>query len=144
MFLGRYYHSLEDKGRLAIPASFRQLLGKHPILTRGLDSCLYLFSSTTWSKLIADLNTSPLAPEDTRTLTRLLAHDAQILEFDAQGRSLLNRELRQFAHLTKQVVVAGSATWVEIWDQARYHQYLNNAQTNIDQIAARIREVSHE
>ena len=141
MFLGRYYHSLEGKGRLAIPVSFRKLLGKSPILTRGLDSCLYLLPSKSWTKLIADLHTSPLANTDTRTLTRLLSHNAQVVSFDAQGRALLNPDLRDFAGLTKNVVIAGSLTWVEIWDQSRYHAHLNNAQNQINQIAERINRV---
>ena len=144
MFLGRYYHSLEDKGRLAIPASFRQLLGARPILTRGLDGCLYLLPSATWKQLISNLHAHPLANQHIRTLTRLLAHDAQILEFDPQGRALLSSDLRHFAGLTRKVVVAGSLNWVGIWDQARYHAQLNTAQAQMDQIANLFNTVNHE
>lgn len=144
MFLGRYYHSLESKGRLAIPPPFRRLLGAKPILTRGLDGCLYLLPAATWRKLVADLNTSPLADRHTRTLTRLLAHDALELQFDPQGRALLSADLRRFAGLTKTIVIAGSLNWVEIWDQARYHTHLNNAAEHMDDIAARFRKVNHE
>src|SRR3989344_2017320 len=144
MFLGRYYHSLESKGRLAIPPLFRRLLGAKPILTRGLDGCLYLLPAATWEKLIADLHTSPLADHHTRTLTRLLAHDALELEFDPQGRALLSADLRRFAGLTKKIVIAGSLNWVEIWDQARYHTHFNNTASHMDEIAARFREVNHD
>ena len=146
MFLGRYYHSLEDKGRLAIPAPFRRLLGTKPILTRGLDGCLFLFSQAAWQKLITNLNTSPLAGADTRTLTRLFAHDALEVTYDPQGRALVSRELRDFAGLKKQVIIAGSVTWVEIWDQALYHQHLKNATRTIDHIAQRLSRItnSHE
>ncbi|OGY15525.1 MAG: division/cell wall cluster transcriptional repressor MraZ [Candidatus Chisholmbacteria bacterium RIFCSPHIGHO2_01_FULL_48_12] len=144
MFLGRYYHSLESKGRLAIPPLFRRLLGAKPILTRGLDGCLYLLPTATWKKLIADLHTSPLADRHTRTLTRLLAHDALELQFDPQGRALLSADLRRFAGLTKKIVIAGSLNWVEIWDQARYHTHFNNTASHMDEIAARFREVNHD
>lgn len=141
MFLGRYYHSLESKGRLFIPAPFRKLLGKTPVLTRGLDGCLYLLSSKDWKKLVDDLHSSPLANQNIRTLTRLLAHDAQNLEYDAQGRALIGKYLRQFANLTKQVVIAGSLNWVEIWDKARYQKHFNNAQTQIDYLAETLNKI---
>ncbi len=143
MLLGRYYHSLESKGRLAIPAKFRQLLGTPAILTRGLDGCLWLFSTKNWQKLIADLNTNPLADKDTRTLTRLFAHDALEVNFDSQGRALISQDLRRYAHLKQQVVIAGSFDWVEIWDQTLYHQHLKNAEHQIDQIAQRLSRLNH-
>ena len=143
MFLGRYYHSLETKGRLAIPAPFRRRLGPHPVLTRGLDGCLYLLSRLTWQKLVTELHPSPLAATETRTLTRLLAHDATEVNFDSQGRALVSRELRQFAQLTKAVVIAGSIDWVEIWDQSRYRKHLNNATQEVDQLADRLVRLTH-
>ena len=145
MLLGRYYHSLESKGRLAIPAKLRKLLGTKPILTRGLDGCLWLFSTDNWHKLITDLRVSPLSGADSRTLTRLFAHDAQKVIYDSQGRALISQELRDFAQLKKQVVIAGSFDWVEIWDKNLYHQHLKNAQKQVDQIEERLsRLTSHD
>lgn len=137
MFLGRYYHSLEAKGRLAIPAPFRRLLGTKSVLTRGLDGCLLLLPPNSFKILIADLHPSPLSHKETRTLTRLLSHDALEVNYDSQGRILISQDLRQFAHLENQVVIAGSLDWVEIWDKALYHQHLKNSAQFMDQIAQR-------
>ena len=125
MFTGRYYHSIEAKGRLAIPKTFREELGSGGVITWGLDGCLFLFPASYWQKFSEKLASLSLTNPSARNLTRLLVQSAPALDLDHQGRTLIPDYLRQQANLKKQVVVAGSLTRVEIWDREMYHQHLD-------------------
>lgn len=138
MFIGSFYHSLQAKGRLAIPARFRSNLGEQPILTRGLDSCLQLLPFDIWSKLTQTLGNNPLEPQKQRQLRRWLANAATQAEFDNQGRILIPKNLRETAHLTKKVVITGSLDWVEIWDVETYHQHLDQVEANSQDLVEQI------
>jgi len=137
-FLGHYYHALEQKGRLAIPALFRKNLGKEPVLTRGLEGCLFLFPQTTWQEVVAAAERKPLTRRASREWVRLLTYNAQRVEFDAQGRILVPDHLRQFAGLTEKVVLAGALNRIEIWQQERYHTYLEKLEGRAEEIAEAI------
>lgn len=125
MFIGRYYHTIESKGRLAIPASFREGLTSGGVVTWGLDGCLFLFPDSYWQKLSEKLASLPMTNLQARNFTRLLVQSAQPLELDSQGRTLIPEHLRQQAQLKKQVVVAGALTRIEIWDRDAYHQHFD-------------------
>jgi MraZ protein len=135
MFTGRYYHSIEAKGRLAIPQTFREGLASGGVITWGLDGCLFLFPASYWQKFSKKLASLSLTNQSARNLTRLLIQSAVDLNLDSQGRTLIPDYLRQQANLKKQVVVAGSLTRIEIWDRDLYHQHL-------DLIAQKINEGS--
>ncbi len=124
MFIGRYYHQIETKGRLAIPRKFRENLHSGGVITWGLDGCLFLFPTSYWQKLSNKLAKLPLTNPSARQLTRLLVQSATDLNLDKQGRTLLPEHLRTQAQLTKQVVVAGALTRIEIWDKDHYHKHL--------------------
>ena len=138
MFIGRYYHSLENKGRLAIPPLFRRLLQQNPIITKGLDGCLFMVPSQVWHQLTADLRGSPLTKQDTREFIRLIAHDAQPVKFDNQGRTLIPQTLREYAKITKEVVIAGSLYWIEIWNRDIYHQHMATTEKQAELVAERL------
>jgi MraZ protein len=125
MFTGLYYHRLEAKGRLAIPQAFREGLASGGVITSGLDGCLFLFPNSYWQKFSEKLASLPLTNQAARNLTRLLVQSAIDLNLDAQGRTLIPEYLRNQANLKKQVVVAGSLTRIEIWDQEAYHKHLD-------------------
>src|SRR3990167_3035842 len=144
MLLGRYYHTLENKGRIAIPPVFRRQLGQRPIITRGLDGCLFVVPSEVWQQLTADLRGSPLTKQDTREFIRLIAHDAQEVVFDPQGRTLIPQTLRSYAKITKEVVVAGSLDWVEIWDRDIYHQHMAGTEKQAAEVAERLANIGGE
>jgi MraZ protein len=124
MFIGRYYYRIEAKGRLAIPAQFREELKSGGVVTSGLDGCLFLFPSSYWQKFSDKLASLSLTNPTARSLTRVLVQSAVNLDLDSQGRTLIPEYLRQLANLKKQVVVAGSLNHVEIWDQEDYHSHL--------------------
>ncbi len=142
-FIGRYYHALEQKGRLSIPVSFRTKLRQHAIVTTGLDGCLFLFETTTWQKIVADTANGPLTKKNIRDWGRYLANNAEEVTCDAQGRILLSEHVRQQAKLKKDVVIVGSIDRIEIWDQTIYHQYLDDLEKRAVSIAESI-EVNHE
>ncbi len=125
MFIGHYYHSIEAKGRLAIPASFRSQLDSGGVVTWGLDGCLFLFPSSYWQKLSKKLASLPMTNPQARNLTRVLVQSASDLSLDTQGRTLIPEHLRKTANLKKQVVVAGSLNRIEIWDRDNYHMHLD-------------------
>lgn len=125
MFIGHYYHSIENKGRLAIPVSFRDQLQSGGVLTWGLDGCLFLFPASSWQKLSDKLASLSMTNPQARQLTRLLVQSASDLNLDSQGRTLIPEHLRKIANLKKQVVVAGSLNRVEIWDRDTYHEHLD-------------------
>lgn len=133
MFTGRYYHSIEAKGRLAIPQAFREELISGGVITWGLDGCLFLFPASYWQKFSEKLASQSLTNQHARNLTRLLIQSASELNLDSQGRTLIPDYLRQQANLKKQVVVAGSLNRIEIWDREMYH-------THLDLIAQKINE----
>lgn len=125
MFIGRHYHKLEAKGRLAIPSPFRAKLSSGGVITVGLDGCLFLLPKLYWQQLSEKLSRLPLTHKTGRLFTRILVQSAVSLELDSQGRTLIPDYLRKTAQLKKQVVVAGALERIEIWDRDLYHQHLN-------------------
>ncbi len=120
MFLGRYAHSLDAKGRLAIPARFREELAQGVVLTRGIDRCLALYPMAAWLPLAAKVSALPISDPDARTFRRMVFAEAANLEPDAQGRILLPPELRGYAEIDREAYVVGVNTSIEIWSPARW------------------------
>lgn len=135
MLIGQFHHNLQAKGRIAIPAKFRDELGEKVILTQGVDACLNLLPFNIWSRLIANLGDNPLVSKEARQLRRLLAHQAVEVEYDAQGRILIPEYLRDWAKLKKAVVIAGSIDWVELWDLDTYKSHINEIGANAEVLA---------
>jgi len=125
MFTSHYYHTLETKGRLAIPVVFREKLTSGGVITIGLDGCLFLFPNSYWQELCNKLAALPLTNQVGRQFIRLLVQSAADLALDSQGRTLIPDYLKESASLKKQVVIAGALERIEIWDRDRYHQHLN-------------------
>lgn len=140
MFIGRHYHNLEAKGRLAIPQSFRAHLKSGGVITWGLDGCLFLFPVLYWQKLSSKLAALPLTNPSARQFTRLLVQSAVELNLDSQGRTLIPEHLKIQAKLKKQVVIAGALTRAEIWDKDLYHKHLEKItrQVPLDQELANL------
>ncbi|MFA6553310.1 MAG: division/cell wall cluster transcriptional repressor MraZ [Patescibacteria group bacterium] len=123
MFIGEYQHSIDDKGRLAIPIKFRAELEKGAVVTRGLDNCLFLYTQTDWKQLADKLAKLPISKANTRAFARLMLAGAMDCEIDKQGRVILPDYLRKYAGVKKNVVVAGLYNRLEIWDEAAWEKY---------------------
>jgi MraZ protein len=137
MFIGKYYHTIEEKGRVSLPKSFREL-EKQWVITRGLDGGLFLFPAKSFQQQVQTLNQLGFTKKAHRDFVRLLTNDAESLEADTQGRITIPEYLRAAAQLTKQVVIVGSFERVEIWDVDTYHAYLDTIAQNAEEIAEQI------
>lgn len=115
MFLGRYNHSLDAKGRVAIPARFRDLLGSDAVITRGIDRCLSLYPMNAWNPLAEKVSSLSISDPDARAFRRMVFAEAANVELDKQGRINIPSDLRQFAGLDTEVLVVGMHTYVELW-----------------------------
>lgn len=139
MFKGEYNHSIDAKGRLIIPAKFREELGENFVLTRGLDGCLSIYSRETWNAFEQKLATLPLTSKDARTFTRFFVTGAADCELDKQGRILVPATLRDYAGLEKDVILAGNLDRIEVWSKERYEA--NNDFTDMDAIAQGLQDI---
>ena len=138
MFIGRYYHTIEAKGRISLPKKFREEETQAFVITRGLDGGLYVFPEVTWKEEVEQLTTRTFTKKDHRDLVRLMTNDAQVVEVDHLGRILIPEYLREFAHLEKQAVIIGSFNKIEIWNTELYHTYIEQVEKNAEEIAERI------
>ncbi|HEX9371438.1 MAG TPA: division/cell wall cluster transcriptional repressor MraZ [Roseiflexaceae bacterium] len=140
MFLGEYDHNLDDKGRLAIPSRFREELGDGVVVTRGFDRCLMGFPRPVWEKLAQQVSALSLGQGEARNLRRLLFSGAADVLLDRQGRILIPQNLREYAGLGDQVIVAGLNTHFEIWATEHWNEVLasldNSASAIAEQLAA--------
>lgn len=138
MLLGEYRHSLDQKGRVAIPAKFRGKLAGGAIITRGLDRCLFLFSGKEWETLAAKLTTLPIAQANSRAFVRLMFAGAMDVELDQQGRILVPDYLRTYASLGKHVVLAGLYNRIEVWDITQWEEYRKKTESSSQEIAEQL------
>lgn len=135
MFIGEYTHSIDEKGRMAIPSKMRKDISTGAVVTRGIDNCLWLFPKKEWQALAEKLASLPLSDANSRAFSRLMLAGAMEVEFDSQGRILLPGYLRTFAGLKKNAIVAGLYNRLEIWDSEKWTQYKDKTEKATDQIA---------
>ena len=141
MLLGEYQHNLDIKGRMAIPAKFREKLTAGAIITRGIDNCLFVFANDEWDTLAKKLITLPLAQANSRAFVRLMLAGATDVLLDHQGRILVPDYLRKYASLKKEVVVAGLYNRIEIWDEAAWRAYKTKTESASQEIAEKLGEL---
>jgi len=138
MFIGRFDHHLEEKGRLSIPAKFRPELAEGAILAQGLDGCLFLYPKSIWEQLIHKLSQLPLTRADARSFTRSLSFGATEVEIDRLGRILVPDYLRNFASLKSDCVIAGALERIEIWDKVKFEGYVKDVNSKAEIIAEKL------
>jgi len=135
MFIGEYQHTIDEKGRLAIPAKFRNELAKGAVVTRGLDNCLFLYPQKDWEELAQKLAKLPISQANTRAFARLMLAGAMDCEIDKQGRIILPDYLRKYGMLKKKVVIAGLYNRLEIWDVEAWEKYKTSTEKRGGDIA---------
>lgn len=141
MLIGEYRHTIDDKNRLSLPAKFRKEMGKSVVVTPGLDSCLFVFTAKSWEKLSGSLSDSSLLSADKRSLNRYLLGGATEVPVDGAGRMLLSEHLREWGKLKAKVVLIGVRDRVEIWDEAVWQAYRENAAKNAEAVAEKLSSV---
>ena len=142
MFYGEYAHTIDRKGRLIIPAKFRQTFKDQQIerlyLTRGLDECLFLFSESEWRAVEARFKQIPFTKAEGRKFNRLFFSGACEAQLDGLGRLLIPRPLKEFAHIKEDVVVVGVSTRIEIWAKEQWRAFYEASRQGYEDVAERV------
>ncbi len=141
MFIGEYQHTIDSKGRVAVPAKFRPKISKGAVVTRGLDDCLFLYTKEEWQKLADKLAALPISKANTRAFARLMLAGAMDVDLDSQGRIMLPEYLRKYASMTKKVIIAGLYSRLEIWDEAKWNKYKSGTEQKSGDIAEALGEL---
>ena len=139
MFMGKYNHTIDAKGRLIIPAKFREQLGEAFVITNGNDGCLNIYTEEDWETFLEKLQLLPTSNGDIRKIRRMLVTQAETVELDKQGRILVPTALRERAGLNKDVVLAGNIEKIEVWDKDRWEAEI--ASDDIDDITERMADL---
>lgn len=138
MFIGEFHHSVDSKGRLIIPALFREMLGERCVITRGIDQCLFIYPLSEWKLLLEKINGLPVNRKDARQFARFFLSGAIECEFDKQGRINISTPLMTYAELIKDCVVIGVSNRIEVWDNVKWESYFATSIDCISDIAENI------
>ncbi|WP_026476365.1 division/cell wall cluster transcriptional repressor MraZ [Alkaliphilus transvaalensis] len=141
MFFGEYNHTIDSKGRVSVPAKFREQLGDSFILTKGLDNCLFVYSQNEWKIMENKLKQLPLTNRDARAFVRFFFSGATECELDNQGRIRIPNNLREYAELEKEAVMIGVGTRIEVWSQNLWSNYNNDENLSYEEIASKMAEL---
>jgi MraZ protein len=120
---GTHQYQLDAKGRMSLPARFREALADGGFVTLGQDGCLYVFPLAEWNRMRGEVKTNLLADPETRHYERMFASAAERIDLDSQGRFVVPLRLRGRAGVTREVVVIGVLDRMEIWDRATWERY---------------------
>jgi len=135
MFMSKYNHTIDTKGRLIIPSKFREILEEEFVVTRGMDGCLFVYTNDDWIDFETKLSALPQTTnKDARKFARFFLSGASRVELDKQGRILLPGDLRDFAKLEKDVVLVGVGKRIEIWSKEKWDDV--STDLDMDDIAA--------
>ncbi len=141
MFIGEYNHSIDAKGRLAVPKKFRDDLRAGVVITKGLDNCLWVYTYEEWKNLATKLANLPISQSSTRAFARLMLAGAMDTVLDKQGRVVLPDYLREYAGIGKKVVVAGLFDRLEIWNEDKWQEYKEQTESESSEIAEKLGEL---
>lgn len=131
MLMGEFQHNIDAKGRLFMPAKLRETLGKHFIITKGVDGCLDVYPLNEWEKLQESFAHKVMPKQKERYVSRFIFGGAVDAEPDKQGRILLPANLRAYAHLIEVALIVGTGAKAEIWDAAKYSEYTTNVEKDV-------------
>ncbi len=141
MLIGEYYHSIDTKGRMALPAKFRQIFKSGAVITRGLDNCLFIYPKKDWQKLANKLAALPISQAKTRAFARLMLAGAMDVSLDKQGRVNLPDYLTAYAKINKKIVITGLYDRLEVWDENEWIKYRQETEANSSDIAEALGEL---
>lgn len=138
MFMGEFAHNIDRKGRLIMPARFREELGDKVVVNRGLDGCLYVYTMSQWQNVYEKLKTLPSTNKDARMYQRMMLSKAAECELDTQGRILIPAGLVKLAGLEKECMIIGVASHIEIWAKERWDQVEEVEAASFEEAAERL------
>lgn len=137
MFMGEYHYSIDEKGRLTIPAKLRYELGENFIVTRGLDGCLFVYPKSEWENIIQKYKELPNT-KDARNFMRFFLSGATVCEFDKQGRINISAPLTKYAELKKDCVIIGVNDRLEVWSKERWESFIDTNEDSLSDIAEKL------
>ena len=135
MFIGEYHHTIDEKGRIIIPSKFRDELGSNFVVTRGIESCLFVYPNKNWEQICEKLNSLPFTRKDARVFNRFFMSGATNVELDKQGRINISSPLITHANLKKDCVVIGTGDRLEIWSKEDWDSFFNSNKDSMSDIA---------
>lgn len=140
MLLGEFKHNIDSKNRLTIPAKLRMELGEKPVLTRGLDNCLFIYPNRDWQIFTEKLIALPLSQKKAREFKRFMLSGAFEIEIDDMGRALIPESLKKYSGLKKEVVIVGIGDRIELWDRDAWNKYIAAAEKESGDLAEGLSE----
>ena len=141
MFIGEYRHNLDAKGRVALPARFRDELKGGAVVTRGLDNALTLYTNAEWEKIARKLSALPLTNASARAFVRHILAGAMAVDIDSVGRVVVPQYLRKFANLSGTLIIAGLYNRIEIWNESDWQAYQESALKDTENIAEQLTDL---
>ena len=141
MLIGQYSHTIDDKKRLSVPTKWRSVFGKTLVATRGLDTCLFLYTKKEWEKIAEKLVSGSLGSRDSRDLNRFFLSGATEIEIDSAGRILIPEYLKDFAKLKDKIIFAGLYSRIEIWDEKSWEKKQVEVSSKADEVASKLQEI---
>lgn len=141
MFIGEYQHTLDPKNRVIMPSKFREKLGDSFVMTKGLDNCLFIYSSEEWSRVEEKLKSLPMTSKDARAFVRFFFAGACECELDKQGRIVMPNNLKDYARIDKELVIIGVSTRIEIWSREEWNKFNNDANISYEDVAEKMSQL---
>ena len=142
MFYGEHEHSIDRKGRLIIPSKFREVFKEHYVerffVTRGLDTCLFVFTEDEWKKQESKFKSLSFTNSQARQFNRLYFSGACEVACDRQGRILIPPYLKEFAKIKRDVIIVGVSDRIEIWSKEYWEEFYRNTKDSFEKIAEKI------
>jgi MraZ protein len=141
MFIGEYQHTLDPKNRVIMPSKFREKLGDSFVMTKGLDNCLFVYSSREWSIVEEKLKSLPMTNKDARAFVRFFFAGACECELDKQGRIVMPNHLKDYARIDKELVIIGVSTRIEIWSKEEWNKFNSDANISYEDVAEKMSQL---
>ncbi|HOH89668.1 MAG: division/cell wall cluster transcriptional repressor MraZ [Clostridia bacterium] len=141
MFIGEYNHTLDPKNRVIMPSKFREKLGDSFVMTKGLDNCLFIYSSQDWSIVEDKLKSLPMTNKDARAFVRFFFAGACECDLDKQGRMVIPNYLKEHANIDKELVIIGVSTRIEIWSKEEWNKFNNDANISYEDVAEKMSQL---
>lgn len=138
MLIGQYEHTIDNKKRLALPAKFRGELGLNVIITRGVGSCLAVYTEKEWQIMAEKLSSLPISQAEARSFARIILSGAMEASVDKLGRILIPDYLKDYAGLKKNVTICGLSTRLEIWDSEKWQEYKSKAEEGVEELVSKL------
>lgn len=141
MFMGEFRHNIDEKGRIIIPARFREELGDGFIVTKGLDRCLFVYPEGEWGSLTENLKELPFTRSEVRSFVRFFFSGASECSCDGQGRTVIPPTLRDYGKLDREAVVIGVGNRIEIWSSENWSEFRESAEDSYEDMAEKLTDM---